>query len=72
MRSKLIMTTVVALAFAAATMSSAASAAPASPGACNMFRLSATGMDGMGQASDQGLGNMMALVSASIGAGCTF
>ena len=71
MRRKLIMTTVVAFTFAGATTGSAAQAtAPASPGACNMLHVSTTGMDGMGKAK-VGLDNMMALINASIEAGCT-
>jgi hypothetical protein len=47
-----------------------AAAAAISPGACNMFHVSATGMAGMLKASDRGLGNMMALVTASEESGC--
>jgi hypothetical protein len=48
-----------------------ATAAPSSPGACNMMNVSGQGMDGMGKASAQGLGNMMELVAASFAAGCS-
>jgi hypothetical protein len=48
-----------------------ATAAPASPGACNMLNVSSKGMDGMGKASAQGLDNMMELVAASVAADCS-
>jgi len=62
------------LAIAVAVLSAAPAAAvwPPSPGACNMFNVSATGMDGMLKASPTGLGNMLALVGASFEAGCTY
>jgi hypothetical protein len=56
---------------AAVTVSGPAGATPSSPGACNMLHTSAKGYAGMLKASDQGLGNMMALVIASETAGCT-
>jgi hypothetical protein len=55
---------------AAAVTAGPAAAWPASPGACNMLRVSEPGMDGMLKASQQGLDNMMALVSASEEADC--
>ena len=70
MQAKLFTTITVVLALAASTSAATAAPAPASPGACNMFNVSPTGMDGMAKASAQGLGNMMALVDASITAGC--
>jgi hypothetical protein len=48
-----------------------ATAAPASPGACHMFNVSPTGMDGMTKASERGLTNMMNLVEASFAANCS-
>ena len=71
--SKKLMTTamlVVAVGTAAALPALPAGAVPASPGACNMMHVSPQGMDGMLKASDQGLGNMMALVTASEAASC--
>jgi hypothetical protein len=62
---------VVALATGAVASSQVATAAPSSPGACNMLNVSPTGMDGMGKASERGLGNMMELVAASMAAGCS-
>ena len=62
----------------AAVVSSAAAvaAAPASPGACNMLNFNphgAAGMDGsgLGPGQGEGLQNMIDLVVASLGAGCT-
>jgi hypothetical protein len=71
MNRRLIMTTAVLTLLAAMlTVSGPAAATPTSPGACNMMHVSAKGMEGMLKASDQGLGNMMALVLASEAAGC--
>ena len=67
--SKKLITTVAALVCACA-YALPASATPASPGACNMLHVSPTGMAGMGTASERGLDNMMALVAASVDAGC--
>ena len=67
--------TIVALALmvagAGAFSASPAAATPNSPGACNMLNVSAKGMDGMFKASEQGLGNMIALVVASEESGCS-
>jgi hypothetical protein len=73
MSNKLMTTIALAFAFGGAAVASAAPAvaAPASPGACNMLNVSPTGMGGMLKASEQGLGNMMALVLASEASGCT-
>jgi hypothetical protein len=71
MSKKLMTTAVLVFAFGAALPALPAGAAPPSPGACNMMHTSANGMAGMGNASDQGLGNMMALVAASEAAGCS-
>lgn len=63
---------VLTLALAAVAFSAApAAAAPTSPGACNMLHTNLKGYEGMLGASEQGSGNMMALVIASEGAGCT-
>ncbi len=71
MRKRLITATGVVSTFAALAISAMpAAAAPASPGACNMLNVSATGMDGMFKASDRGLANMMNLVIASETYGC--
>jgi hypothetical protein len=67
--SKKLITTVAALVCACA-YALPATATPSSPGACNMLHVSPTGMNGMGQASGRGLDNMMALVAASVAAGC--
>jgi hypothetical protein len=45
--------------------------APPSPGACHMMDANSQGIDGMFGAAGQGLGNMIDLVSGSLGAGCT-
>ena len=75
MSKKLI--TTISLVVALATLGAASTATaepnnatPSGPGACNMLHVSSKGMDGMLKASDQGLGNMMALVRASEAAGC--
>ena len=62
---------VLAVAVAGLSAAPAAAVAQASPGACNMLNVSPKGMDGMLKASEQGLGNMMALVIASEESGCT-
>jgi hypothetical protein len=71
MNKKLMSTAALLTLAAAVTVSGPAAATPSSPGACNMLHTSAKGMDGMLKASEQGLGNMMALVIASEEAGCT-
>jgi hypothetical protein len=73
MGSKLItaISLVFALAAAAAgAVATPASATPTSPGACNMLHTNLAGYLGMLKASEQGLGNMMALVIASEESGC--
>jgi hypothetical protein len=67
--SKTLITT-MALVFAFAAAATPASATPASPGACNMLHTNLAGYLGMLKASEQGLGNMMALVIASEESGC--
>jgi hypothetical protein len=66
-----LLTTIALVVAVTGTAAFPAAAAPASPGACNMFNVSSNGMDGMGKASEQGLGNMMELVTASFAAGCS-
>ena len=68
MSKKLI--TTVALVFAFAAAATRGGATPASPGACNMLHTNLAGYLGMLRASEQGLGNMMALVIASEESGC--
>jgi hypothetical protein len=70
---KLITTISLVFALAAAAAGAAAtpaSATPTSPGACNMLHTNLAGYLGMLKASEQGLGNMMALVIASEESGC--
>jgi hypothetical protein len=63
---------VLTFALAAATfLAVPAGATPSSPGACNMLHTNLNGYYGMGKASEQGLGNMMALVIASETSGCS-
>jgi hypothetical protein len=50
---------------------SSALAAPTSPGACHMMDANSHGIAGMFGSADQGLGNMIDVVSAALGAGCT-
>jgi hypothetical protein len=62
---------VFTLAVAAVAFSVApAGATPTSPGACNMLNANAQGLAGMDGL--QGGKNMVPLVVASLGAGCTF
>ena len=70
MQKKFFVATLTVLAIAASAPVAPAAATPSSPGACNMMRVSVTGMDGMLKASPQGLGNMMDLIGASEAAGC--
>ena len=51
--------------------SSAVADPPPSPGACHMMNANARGIAGMFGSADQGLGNMITVVSASLGGGCT-
>ena len=60
---------VVALAAGAAAVGSPANATPTSPGACNMLNANAPGLAGMD--GSQGGKNMVPLVVASFGTGCT-
>jgi hypothetical protein len=72
MRKKLIptMSLVFALAMSAAAYSTAAAATtPTSPGACHMLDANALGLAGMD--GSQGGKNMVPLVIASLGDGCT-
>jgi hypothetical protein len=65
-----LMPRVVILALAAAAVSAAPSAAtPASPGACHMLEANLQGIAGMD--GSQGGKNMVPLVVASLGVGCT-
>ena len=72
MNRKLMTTMMLIFIFAmtAAISAMSAAATPTSPGACNMLHTSAQGMDGMFNASERGLGNMMQLDIASETAGC--
>ena len=74
MSKKLMATISLMFVFATAAVAfsaTPAAAAPASPGACNMLHVSSTGYTGMGKASDQGLGNMIELILASLASGCS-
>ena len=67
---KLIALTSVALTLTLVALAGSASATPRSPGACNMLNAAANGLAGMD--GSQGGKNMVPLVYASLGAGCTF
>jgi hypothetical protein len=77
MGKNLIATVTLVLTFALAAvafLAVPAAAAPASPGACNMLHVgnATVGFTGMLNSSHgQGLDNMMALVLASEGSGCS-
>jgi hypothetical protein len=68
---KLIATTSLIFTFAVAAVASSAPAAttPTSPGACHMLDANSQGLAGMD--GSQGGKNMVPLVVASLGAGCT-
>jgi hypothetical protein len=67
---KLIATTSLVLMLAlAAVTASAAAGTPTSPGACNMLNANSQGLAGMD--GSQGGKNMVPLVVASLGAGCS-
>ena len=69
---KLIATMALVVAFAAASVASSAALAantPTSPGACHMLDANSQGLAGMD--GSQGGKNMVPLVVASLGAGCT-
>jgi hypothetical protein len=69
MCKKLLATTSVVLTFAVAAVVAPAVAAPTSPGACNMLNANSQGLAGMD--GSQGGKNMVPLVVASLGAGCS-
>lgn len=68
MRKKLIAMTLSVGTFALAAVGSSA-ATPSSPGACNMLNANSHGISGMD--GSQGGKNMVPLVVASFGTGCT-
>jgi hypothetical protein len=67
---KLIVVTSLVLTLTTAAAAGIASATPTSPGACNMLNAATNGLAGMD--GSQGGKNMVPLVIASLGAGCTF
>jgi hypothetical protein len=67
---KLIALTSLVLTFTLAALAGSATATPTSPGACNMLNAAPNGLAGMD--GSQGGKNMVPLVFASLGAGCTF
>jgi hypothetical protein len=66
---KLIATSLVVLAATVAASAAPAANTPVSPGGCHMLEANANGLAGMD--GSQGGKNMVPLVVASLGAGCT-